>query len=181
MKKFLPLSIVLLLIISACTNEQQELKKEIDALEKLAFEDTTGTFLNESDVALVDKYIAYADKYPESNEAPDYLFKAAEISMNIGNHMQAIQLFDRFREQYPDEEKAPVALFFKGFIFDDRLKDFPTAEEVYNEFLKNYPAHELADDVQAMKQHLGKSDEEIIREFEQRLREQEESLSKQPI
>ena len=181
MKKILPLLIVLFAVLVSCKNEQRDMKKEIDDLEKLAFEDTSGTFLNENVVALVNKYIVYADKYPEASESTDYLFKAAEISMNIGNHMEAIQLFDRFRIDYPDNEKAPTALFFKGFIYDDRLKDLPAAEEVYNEFLQTYPNHELADDVQAMKRHLGKSDEEIIREFEKRLQEQEEGLNKQPI
>ncbi|MGI8892023.1 MAG: tetratricopeptide repeat protein [Bacteroidia bacterium] len=181
MKTPLLLATIIIFILASCTNEQRNLKKEIDDLEKATFEDTSGVFLNENVTTLVEKYIAYADQYPDAAEAPDYLFKAAEISMNIGNHMQAIQLFDRFREQYPEEEKAPVALFFKGFVYDDRLKDLPTAETIYDEFLQTYPDHELADDVQAMKQHLGKSDDEIIREFEQRLREQEEDLSKQPI
>jgi outer membrane protein assembly factor BamD (BamD/ComL family) len=181
MKKTLLPSLVLIVLLAACSNEQRELKKEIDQLEQATFEDTSGVYLNENVTALVDKYIAFADKYPDASESPDYLFKAAEISMNIGNHMQAIQLFDKFRERYPNEEKAPAALFFKGFVYDDRLKDLPTAEAVYDEFLQTYPDHKLANDVQAMKSHLGKSDDEIIREFEQRLREQEEDLSKQPI
>lgn len=180
MKKLLLVSLISFAII-ACNNEKRKLKSEIDEMEKSAFADTTGTIMFESATGLVDKYVAYADKYQEEKESPDYLFKAAEISMNMGNHLQSIQLFDKFRERYPENEKAPMALFFKGFVFDDRLKDFPAAEAVYEEFLQTYPNHEMADDVQAMKLHLGKSDEEIIREFEQRLQEQEEGLKKQPI
>lgn len=182
MNKFLLVSLIIIVTtLAACNNDKRKLKSEIDEMEKTAFTDTSGTIMFETATGLVDKYIAYADQYPDEKESPEYLFKAAEISMNIGNHMQAIQLFDKFRERYPDHDKAPMALFFKGFVYDDRLKDLPTAEAVYDEFLVTYPNHEMADDVQAMKLHLGKSDEEIIREFEERLQEQEENLTKQPI
>jgi len=181
MNNLLLTTLIITTTLAACNNDKRKLKSEIDEMEKAAFADTTGTIVMETAIGLVDKYIAYSDQYPDEKESPEYLFKAAEISMNIGNHMQAIQLFDKFREKYPENEKAPMALFFKGFVYDDRLKDFPTAEAIYDEFLQTYPNHEMADDVQAMKLHLGKTDEEIIREFEQRLQEQEENLKKQPI
>lgn len=40
------------------------------------------------------------------------------------------------------------------------------AKSIYNEFLKKYPTHDLADDVQFLIDNLGKSDQEILEMIE---------------
>jgi len=81
---------------------------------------------------------------------------------------KAIELFDRLMVEYPDYEKVPECLFMKAFIYDNNLQEYDKAKEVYLEFLEKYPDDEFADDARASINNLGKSLEEIIREFEEK-------------
>ncbi len=57
-------------------------------------------------------------------------------------------------------------MFLLGFSYENDLKQNDKAREVYELFLKNYKSHELADDVQFSLNNLGKSPEDIIKQFE---------------
>ena len=69
----------------------------------------------------------------------------------------------------PQHPKAPTALFMMGFIYENDLGDLNKAKETYQTFLNRYPNDpDYADDAQNALKFLGKSPEEIIREFEKK-------------
>ncbi|MCC6690570.1 MAG: tetratricopeptide repeat protein [Bacteroidia bacterium] len=115
---------------------------------------------------LVNAYLSFFNNYPRDNMACDYLYKAADVSMNIKQSEKAIEFFKKLVDLYPSHKRASFALFMQGFIYETQLKDFAKAKEIYLQVIAQYPGTRLADDANASIVNLGKSDEEIIKEFE---------------
>jgi len=160
--------ILVLIFIGACNNpSEKNLKAEIKNLEDSLFSDASRMINREQAMKLIGKYIEYADTYPDDIETPGTLFKAADMSMNMNMAQKAIQLFDRIMTDFPDYEKAPQCLFLKGYIFENDVHDLDVAKQIYEEFLLKYPDDEFADDAEISIKNLGKSPEELIREFEE--------------
>lgn len=109
---------------------------------------------------------AYAMIYSDSPNAPDYLFRAAEVAKSIRTFPKSISIYDWIIDAYPNYEKAPTSLFLKGFIIENNLGDDDSAREIYESFIKKYPQHDLADDVGFLIENLGKTDEEILEMIE---------------
>ena len=79
---------------------------------------------------------------------------------------QAIQYFHRVNNDFVNYEKAPLSMFLEAFVYETQLFDTQKAGEIYKEFIVKYPKHELADDAQASINNLGKTPEELVKEFE---------------
>ena len=105
---------------------------------------------------------------PAFPAGPENLHLAAETARTIRDPEKAIELFDWLTTQYPQHPRGITALFLKGFVIDNDLKDYTRAGEVYNEFLTRYPTHEFAESAKFMLQNLGKSDEELIQMLEEK-------------
>lgn len=131
--------------------------------------------------------LADADAFIEISEAaaalqkekkqPDayvrILMQAAGLAKSIGNPKKALQLYYQVESQLPEHRQAPAALFLSGFIYENDLGDLDKAKTVYQDFLKRYPDDpNYLDDVQVSLKNLGKSPEELIREFEKKARTQ---------
>ena len=116
---------------------------------------------------LVNLYVEYADQYPDDPISPEYLFMASDISMNLNRPTQTIKLFDKIMTTYPSYNKTSSALFLKAFVYEDQLHDYDAAKKYYELFIEKYPDSEFADDAVVSLQNLGKSPEELIREFEE--------------
>ena len=131
--------------------------------------------------------LADADAFIEISEAaaalqkekkqPDayvrILMQAAGLAKSIGNPKKALQLYYQVESQLPEHRQAPAALFLSGFIYENDLGDLDEAKTVYQDFLKRYPDDpNYLDDVQVSLKNLGKSPEELIREFEKKARTQ---------
>ncbi len=159
-----------LLVLIACTNTRVKQENAINEMEKTVYSDSTGRLDPAVAAKLVDDYMAFVDAYRNDSVSARYLFKAAELASGLGKNERALELFARYCGEYPETEKAPVALFLQGFIYDDQLKEFGQADKFYTEFLEKYPQHSLANDVAVLKRNLGKSDEELIREFEEQMK-----------
>lgn len=146
---------------------KEELNAEIAMFEKKLYSDTANAFDKSSAYAVVKAYTEYADTYPDDARTPEYLFKAGEVSMGLNESIEAINLFKRL-ESYPSYEKAPYGLFLQAFVYDNHLNDDKRAEEIYKRFIEKYPQHPLTKDAQYSLENLGKSDEELIKEFEEK-------------
>ncbi len=101
------------------------------------------------------------------------LFQAGDMAMNLNMPKEAVVLFDRIMENYPDFDKAPQCLFLKGYIYENNLGNLNVAKKIYEEFLEKYPDDEFADDAEVSIKNLGKTPEELIKEFEEQQKAQE--------
>ena len=165
MKKLIPIILIALLFASCGPNKNQDQEK-INALETELFSQTSGMINKEKALEVVDLYVAFADAYPEDSLSAEYLFKAADISMNMNLATKAIDLYTRIRAEYPSFRKAPECLFLSGYIYENYLGKLEEAKAIYEEFIQKYPDNDFADDAQISINNLGKSPEELIKEFE---------------
>lgn len=157
---------VLSMFVISCGGSKDEAVNKITELEKKLL-DPNGNPINEvSAYNLQVEYDDFAMNFPEEPEAPEYLFKAANISINLGWGESAVKILEKFLEKFPENAKAPEALFFLGFVYDNQINDDAKAGDYYKQFLKKYPAHTFAKDAEASIKNLGKTDEELMREFE---------------
>lgn len=95
------------------------------------------------------------------------LIKAAGLAKTIEDPKKAIELYAKVSNGLPRHPKAPTALFMEGFVYENDLDDLKKAKEIYESFLERYPNDpDFADDAQNSLKMLGKTPEEIVREFE---------------
>lgn len=161
------------------TNEAEEASKKISAEAKdidaylkvvgeKVFENPDKYGINRrSGQSYVDACEAYALAYPNTTKAADYLYKGTEVSRTLKTFTKSLTMYDWILEKYPQYEKAPTAMFLKGFIIENELNNADAAKKVYEEFLQKYPDSKLVDDVKFLLNNIGKSDEEIMKIIEE--------------
>lgn len=167
-KSFYYLMLIALFIqlFSACqTDKKEHLLSQINEMEKQLFENKKGVIDAKEAANIINLYTSFADQYPEDQKSPSFLFKAADVSINVFHSQKTIALFDRVLNEYPNFDKAPQALFLKAFTYENYLNDMGKARITYELFLSKYPDHSFANDAQVSLNNLGKSPEEIIRAF----------------
>jgi len=158
-------------VIVSCSSPQQRMKSSIEEQEKDFFASQPGD--TKLAGVLINSYIDFVDNYPSDKEAPEFLFKGADIAMNMNRPQQAIKLFQRIIAEYPDFDKLPQCLFLQGYVYENNLGNLQKAKEIYQDFLKKYPNDEFADDAKVSLKNLGKTPEQLIKEFEEESREKE--------
>jgi len=173
MKRYYLLIASVLVLGASCSgpgkNGQTEMtvQDSIVSMENSLFNDS-GTQIKRVDaVRLIDLYKKYAKENPQDSLAPVYLFRAADISMNIQRPVRTIALFNKIMTEYPDYEKVSSIMFLKAFVYEDQLHDLDKAKRYYEEFLEKYPESDFADDAEVSLKNLGKTPEELIKEFEE--------------
>jgi tetratricopeptide (TPR) repeat protein len=118
---------------------------------------------------LIKAYLDYATAFPDDSLAPDYYYRAGEIATRAGNYDQAIFLFEKIGDKYPEYKYVVEAQYEEAMIYDGKLPgQTEKAREIYERIIKNYPKHKLAEDAKIAITHLGKSDEELVKEFEKK-------------
>ncbi|MBD98668.1 MAG: hypothetical protein CMO34_02410 [Verrucomicrobia bacterium] len=115
---------------------------------------------------LMEAYLTFERRFSNTNMAPVYLFKAGELAMSLNNTPASLKHFDKVYQQYKKYEKRPYALFLKAFILENQAKNYDEARITYENFIEEFPNHEMVDDAQYSIKNMGKSAEELIREFE---------------
>lgn len=126
------------------------------------------TVNKESVPKVIDTYCRFVEENPDDTLAPAYLFKAFEISVNFQKPEKALSIGNKLVEDYPEFDKSSVALFMMGsLIYEDKLQDLDKARAMYEKILADYPESDFAPSAQQSIKNLGKSPEELIREFEQ--------------
>lgn len=116
----------------------------------------------------VDLSVQLADKYPKDTLVALPLYKAAELARSLNDPKLAAILYERVHDDYSGFSKAPEALFMAAFTYDEHLNSLDKARETYEKFLKMYPDNVFAKDTPMLLENLGKSDEEILRQLEEK-------------
>ncbi|MCX6243971.1 MAG: tetratricopeptide repeat protein [Bacteroidetes bacterium] len=167
MKKLTYLTLVLLVaILSGCGPSREKSASNIDGLEKRLFSPMSTGFDQAKADSLLAAYELFVKRFPDDSLSLKFSFKAANLAMNLNNSAKAIELFDKFMEKYPDNPKASVSMFFKAYIYENQLKNLDKAKELYLQFVEKYPNSDFANDARVAMENLGKSPEQMVREFE---------------
>lgn len=116
------------------------------------------------------EYIGYCQSYskvaPQDPEVAKYLFQAAETARSVKKYDLALTIYDQIYHDFSSYPKAPQAMFLKAFTLDSELQQYDQAKVIYQQFVEKHPTDEFADDTKFLLENLGKSDEEIIKQFE---------------
>jgi len=174
MKAFKTFGLLLItaVLFNACSSPKADKSAEIKTMEDELFSDESKMINRTQADELIALYVGYADEFPEDTDTPEYLFKAGDMAMNLNMPRKAIEVFDRILTNYPDFEKTPQCLFLKGYVYENNLGDLNAAKSIYEDFLVKYPDDEFADDAEVSIKNLGKTPEELIKEFEEQAKEE---------
>ncbi len=155
----------------ACGQSKDKVITKIQELEKQLYGTTTGPVDTTKANEMVNLYLDFEKKFPTDTAAAEYLNRAASLAMNTGKAPKAIEYLNIIISKYPNYKKITSCYFLRGFVYDYHLKDINNARIAYQEFISKFPKDDLADDAQISLQNLGKSDEQIIKEFEEKMKQ----------
>ncbi len=156
----------ILFFFFGCGPSREKSVKAIMNLDKQLFSSEAVSFNRAKADSLLVLYDVFIKDHPKDSLRPGFLFKAANLAMNLNNGNKAIAYFDQYIKDYPDGQKVPIGMFFKAFIYENMLKNIDKAREAYLQFIERFPNNEFADDAQMALQNLGKSPDQMVREFE---------------
>lgn len=171
MRNLTNLIIVLLLttgvLFSSCTSKRDRAHSKIEALEeKVNAQAATPDTANLNN--LLSQYIDFVDNHPTDSLAPLYLYRGIRVKMSMNDGLGSMKLIDRFINQYTNTTSYPEVVFLKAYVYENLLSNYGRASEIYRDFIHAFPDHELQDDAQVAIQNMGKTPEELIKEFEAR-------------
>lgn len=113
-------------------------------------------------------YHEYSQTYPTDEITPDYLFKAGEIATAIQQYPQAYSHYKTISEKYPSYKMIQESMFLEASILDNYLNEDDKARVVYEALIKRFPESTYAKDAKSAIDNLGKSDEDLIKEFKKK-------------
>ena len=164
MKRFV---LLLLAAVMFSCGEKMSVEK-INELESKVF--AKGAVLTaENVIQLVDAYVLFAEQNPNDQQTPDFLFKALDVAVGVNAEgpQKALDIANILIEKYPDFEMTPMAMFIKGFVYENMIGDLQNAEMTYRQFIERYPNNPMVEDVKSTLENLGLTPEELIRKFEE--------------
>jgi outer membrane protein assembly factor BamD (BamD/ComL family) len=102
--------------------------------------------------------------------SPVFLIKTAQVARVINNIPQAKLALDKCLETYPNFKNRPAAIFLLAQLYDEPgyLNDEKEAKKLYEQIINEYPKSDWALSAQGAIVFLGKSDEEILKEFKKK-------------
>lgn len=136
--------------------------------------DSTIMVANHLDPELGNKAIqafsSYATHCKDSTWAPVYLFKAGQIAKAIHDIPKSKMYFEKCIDAYPNFANRPAVMFMLAQLYDEAglLNNEDEARKIYEKIIFLYPNSEWSLAAQAAINNLGKTDEELIREFNQK-------------
>jgi len=116
---------------------------------------------------MVEKSQHFANAFPDDPIGAAYLFTAGEVARSLGRYEDAINIFTKVESDYPKHEKAALALFLKGFTYEENLRNTDFAKKCYQDFLTKYPDHERTKEVEQLLEVVDVSPEELIERFKE--------------
>lgn len=145
----------------------EERVSEIDKYTAILFADSLN-FNKSAAENLLAAYEDYLDHDKFEAISFTYQFKAGELAKSLKKPHVAIKHFNDLMDRGPNNEHAPMALFYKAMIVGDDLGEHETAKIYYQEFIDKYPDHPFAESAKASIELQGKSLDEIVEGFEKK-------------
>ena len=178
-------TVLILILVQSCNREpnnsplQQKTKSQTNVMQLLQTIDSLG-ILSEYNLDIVKDYIAKAEEfcanYPEDLMAAELLYQAGLMAMTLAKtsenteekkiySQKALTFFEDIQKIYPEFYGIKNCIINKGIIYEDILHDYENAEIFYREYIARYPTDTLAINLESYLPFLGKSPEEIMKEF----------------
>ena len=129
--------LVLGIFISSCSETKPSLLRDIQDLERVAFEgDSLRVDIRQS---LMIKYAEFARLEGGHAFVPEALFRRADLLISAGKFDEAILQLQDVHDGYPTFDKRPLCAFLVAFIYDEHLKDRELAIRSYERTMALHP------------------------------------------
>lgn len=116
----------------------------------------------------IKSYSDFVKLFPEDSLCADFLFKAGEIATATKQYPQSLMYYKNITDKYPNYKNYSASLYLQAFLLDNYLNDDEKAKLIYDEVIAKYPATIYADNAKMAIRNLGKSDEDLIKEFKKK-------------
>ncbi len=120
-------------------------------------------------------YLNYAKYFPADTLSTAFLFNAGGLASSTGQYPRAISIYDTVVSKYPHSRLVPECLLVEGFIYDNNLQDTANSRKKYMELVTRYPNDSLSIQAKQAMKFLGKSADEIGKEFEEQNKAKEKA------
>ncbi|MES2568266.1 MAG: hypothetical protein V4565_15440 [Bacteroidota bacterium] len=148
-------------VLDDCTKRFNEAKRLDNILLK-------ATVVNK-DIAdqAINAFYEYASNCKTDTLAPVFLVKAGQVAQSVRKFTQAQSFFKKCIDEFPKFKSRGAAVFLLAQLYDDptMLNNESEASTLYYQILREYPQTSYANDAKACIKNLGKSDEELVKEF----------------
>ncbi len=168
----------LLIVISCGTDKKEEQEKSLNKppreeyitqIKNLEGEMHKAVEIDNNTANLAIKaYTDFVTYFPEDTLAPEYLFRAGEVAMAAKKYRRALEYYQTITQTYPNYKHVTESLYLQAFLLDNFINDDAAAKSVYEEVITRYPSANYAKDAKAAIENLGKTDEQLIEEFEKK-------------
>ena len=160
--------VLLMCLAVACQSDQEMHLYKINDLQLQLVDSDLKTNIKVAQdlVAEMEKYVS---EYPDSIIMPDYYMQLGDLYTHaLQLPVKGLYFFQKVHTDFPNHEKAGVALFYQGFLLENYMGQQELAKTVYESFLNEYPEHELSETVKLSIQQLGIPLEELVKQFEEK-------------
>jgi hypothetical protein len=115
-------------------------------------------------------FTEFANNCPSDSMSPVYLIKTAQVARAINNIPQAKLVLDHCIDNYTTFKDRAAAIFLLAQLYDEAtyLNNEGEARRLYKKILDEYPKSEWAASARGAMSLLGKTDEEILKEFKKK-------------
>lgn len=147
-----------IMLLSGCGNDADDLYT--DGKRLINNEKTRGDGL--------ENLILFEQKFPDDPRAPEVVLATATLYHSQKNYAEAIGVFERLIEKYPESREAYKAEFLLGYIYCEELQETEKATDIFNNFIKTYPDSELTISAKILLENVNIPVEEwsIVKELE---------------
>lgn len=150
-----------IVVADDCTSKFNEAKRLDDILLKA----NTVNMLDAENA--IKAFYEFSTNCKTDTLAPVFLIKAGQVAQSIRKYTQAKFFFTKCIDEFPKFKSRGAAMFLLAQLYDDPsiLNNESEASTLYYQILREYPESSYANDAKACIQNLGKSDEELVKEF----------------
>jgi tetratricopeptide (TPR) repeat protein len=121
--------------------------------------------------SIAQEILAAVKSSPKDTSNIHFLIDGGNLCKALRGPNQAITLWDKYLEMYPNHWRNPQAYFLKAFTLDADLRDIPKAKEAYREFIQKFPNNPNVAIAQQALQAVDKSPEEIIQSAQSQMKD----------
>ncbi len=100
--------------------------------------------------------------HPKSKHKEEVLTLAAKSADGLDRNQENIQIIDSLLHYFPKSKNAPIYLYNKGKIYEEKMGDTTKAIEVYTIIINRFPEHELAKNLIHYLRFLNQSHQEQL-------------------
>ncbi len=120
--------------------------------------------------AAIKAFLDFAQYCKQDSACPIFLIKTAQVAQSLQNYEQSKIALETCIANYPNFKNKAAALFLLGQLYDEtaQLNDENKARSYYLQIIKDYPKTEWANSAEGAMALLGKSDAEILNQFEKK-------------